>query len=431
MPKRQRADFGKFSEYKGPPVSLRTALAFAKRKHSSPEEQGSSGRIRRKVKIFGRNGLAPQFFTHPVGVAKIIRDWIKRYPKRMSYKERKVIFKTAVLHDVLEDTKTSAKDIEELFGKEVRKKVEELTHNRQERKRLGKIKYYSNEMMKMSREALIVKLADLCHNLATLSSEEANSKIFLTNAEEILKNIKPRIAKEDDFVKMGYEDALKEVQRAKVFLEAEKTFQRWIKYKQPERAKVFLINLISRTEDSELRKRYKQLYKYYFGETLKEAGYKKASNRKENKERGSFLAVKAENILKEGAIQMGLSDAKIKEFLRNRKRIPLKELLDFMVERYSEKNWYKLKARLKTINKRIEGINPLIFPALNFIATYESMLSRKRKEDVLKNLAKILRKEGENKIADILEKENLKDYLSSFITFYPTTEAMGTTIDFD
>jgi guanosine-3',5'-bis(diphosphate) 3'-pyrophosphohydrolase len=75
-----------------------------------------------------------------------------------------IILQAAILHDTLEDTQTTAEELEAMFGAEVRQVVEEVTDDKRlpkaERKRL-QVEHAS----RLSARAKIVKLADKISNI--------------------------------------------------------------------------------------------------------------------------------------------------------------------------------------------------------------------------------------------------------------------------
>ncbi|KAI1235307.1 Guanosine-3', partial [Lamprotornis superbus] len=79
-----------------------------------------------------------------------------------------VVLQAALLHDTVEDTDTTFSEIEEWFGAEVRRVVEEVTDDKtlpkMERKRLQ-----IERAPFCSRRAKLVKLADKLHNLRDLN----------------------------------------------------------------------------------------------------------------------------------------------------------------------------------------------------------------------------------------------------------------------
>lgn len=80
------------------------------------------------------------------------------------------VIMAAMLHDTVEDTNTTFEEIEEVFGRKIRKIVEEVTDDkslsRAERKRL-QIEHAPGS----SKEAKLVKLADKLYNLRDLLKE--------------------------------------------------------------------------------------------------------------------------------------------------------------------------------------------------------------------------------------------------------------------
>ncbi|NXN61735.1 MESH1 pyrophosphohydrolase, partial [Rynchops niger] len=79
-----------------------------------------------------------------------------------------VVLQAALLHDTVEDTDTTFLEIEERFGAEVRRVVEEVTDDKalpkMERKRLQ-----IERAAGSSPRAKLVKLADKLHNLRDLN----------------------------------------------------------------------------------------------------------------------------------------------------------------------------------------------------------------------------------------------------------------------
>jgi GTP diphosphokinase / guanosine-3',5'-bis(diphosphate) 3'-diphosphatase len=80
----------------------------------------------------------------------------------------------ALLHDVVEDTKTKVEEIQNIFGDKVACLVEELTSRKGIRKE-EKAEYLSEKMLKMSSWALVIKLADRLDNVSGI---EYTSKDF-------------------------------------------------------------------------------------------------------------------------------------------------------------------------------------------------------------------------------------------------------------
>ncbi|KAJ8673931.1 hypothetical protein QAD02_005193 [Eretmocerus hayati] len=109
-----------------------------------------------------KNKEQTPYINHPIGVANILVQEGNVYDP--------AVIVAAVLHDTVEDTDTSLDEIEELFGKEVRGIVAEVSDDttlpRQERKRLQIVHAPTS-----SHQAKLVKLADKLYNLRDLEKE--------------------------------------------------------------------------------------------------------------------------------------------------------------------------------------------------------------------------------------------------------------------
>jgi len=103
------------------------------------------------------------YFSHPLEVAGILTD----------YKVDSASIITALLHDTIEDTDTSLKQVEDLFGKDIAQLVDGVT-------KLTRIEFQSDQakqaenfrkfVLAMSEDirVLLVKLSDRLHNMRTL-----------------------------------------------------------------------------------------------------------------------------------------------------------------------------------------------------------------------------------------------------------------------
>lgn len=102
------------------------------------------------------------YFSHPKYVARVIEHLTKN-PQLVA---------TALLHDVVEDTKTSLSEIHDHFGSIVAMMVHELTNNRNDPLfKENKGKYIAHKMVAMTPGALTVKLADRFHNVLFLEND--------------------------------------------------------------------------------------------------------------------------------------------------------------------------------------------------------------------------------------------------------------------
>ena len=130
------------------------------------------------------------YFSHPLEVAGILTD--------MRLDHGTII--TALLHDTVEDTKTSVRDIENLFGKEVGRLVDGVT-------KLNRIDLQSDSakqaenfrklVIAMSEDirVLLIKLADRLHNMRTLGyiKEEEKRRRIAVETMDIYAPLAERI----------------------------------------------------------------------------------------------------------------------------------------------------------------------------------------------------------------------------------------------
>lgn len=139
------------------PKNTRAMYRFARRRHND------TGAIRKVSK--------EPYWVHPEGVAKIV----------MEHGGSDIEIKAAMAHDVLEDTGDTFEDIAEKFGDEVASIVKEVTNDNDEIAKIGKERYISEELCRLSPEALTVKLADMLYNMKDSPTEK--------NYERMRKNV--------------------------------------------------------------------------------------------------------------------------------------------------------------------------------------------------------------------------------------------------
>ena len=120
---------------------LLSAIEFASRKHSKQRRKGQD---------------ASPYINHPIAVAHLMAD--------MGGVTDLATLIAAVLHDTIEDTKTTADELDQCFGEGVRKVVQEVTDDKSldkaERKRL-QIEHAPH----LSRRAKAIKVADMIANV--------------------------------------------------------------------------------------------------------------------------------------------------------------------------------------------------------------------------------------------------------------------------
>lgn len=147
------------------PLECHTAYFFAKCKHDEVYQK--------------RKGTGVPYFVHPKGVALIV----------MKNGGNNDQIKAALLHDTLEDTHTSDEELRVCFGEHVQSLVRELTNQRYKIEEIGKEAYMTEKLMKLSNEALLVKLADMLYNLNDHPTE-AQEVRMLHNISDMIRERK-------------------------------------------------------------------------------------------------------------------------------------------------------------------------------------------------------------------------------------------------
>lgn len=98
----------------------------------------------------------------------------------------------ALLHDVVEDTPTTLKEIGQEFGGVVMGLVEELTTDEQECRAKGKGPYLAEKMNNMSNDAFTIKLCDRLDNVLGLTMGTVPLKFktrYIKETKYIISNI--------------------------------------------------------------------------------------------------------------------------------------------------------------------------------------------------------------------------------------------------
>lgn len=124
-------------------VEVKKAIYYARKYHGTQMRQSGE-----------------PYYSHPIEVAYMISDYLFRTD----------IIVTSVLHDTIEDTALTQKDISQLFGDKVAAQVMDLTRV----KEYGKIT--SAAMVEIlykekKHDVLLIKLFDRLHNMQTISAK--------------------------------------------------------------------------------------------------------------------------------------------------------------------------------------------------------------------------------------------------------------------
>jgi guanosine-3',5'-bis(diphosphate) 3'-pyrophosphohydrolase len=141
---------------------LLRAIRFADRKHKG-----------QKRKVSG-----DEYFTHPLMVSYLLAKY-----KRS--KNLEMLLAASVLHDTVEDTKTSYTEILREFGAGVMSLVQELTSDKEAIQKVGKNEYLKKKMIGISSYALVIKLIDRLSNVTDSPTDK-----YVADTIDLLKYLK-------------------------------------------------------------------------------------------------------------------------------------------------------------------------------------------------------------------------------------------------
>lgn len=132
-----------------------------------------------------RKGDGRPYACHPKEVAEIV----KKYKGQSKHIDE--LIAASYLHDTVEDTTTTIKELQDEFGVLVASLVEELTSDTKKIAVVGKKKYLAKKMSSMSSYALVIKLADRISNTADIVTMPIKfQKKYLRETMFILNKIK-------------------------------------------------------------------------------------------------------------------------------------------------------------------------------------------------------------------------------------------------
>jgi (p)ppGpp synthase/HD superfamily hydrolase len=123
------------------------------------------------------------YIVHPDRVARSV----------LLYSRDQDLVITALLHDVIEDSKFTRHNIERLFGKRVASLVNELTSDPLQLEKMGKTAYLSHKLNSISDDALLIKLLDRKDNIGDLALGDTEFvKRYTKSTLKFLDSLKSR-----------------------------------------------------------------------------------------------------------------------------------------------------------------------------------------------------------------------------------------------
>lgn len=126
-----------------------------------------------------RKGSGIPYFVHPRGVACIVMEHGGTIDQ----------INAALAHDLLEDTETSFMEIKTVANgsEHVAEMCAELRNNKFTIADDGKEQYMSDKLITMSKDALLIKLADMVYNSYDQPAEKALKRMYKNVCDLLLK----------------------------------------------------------------------------------------------------------------------------------------------------------------------------------------------------------------------------------------------------
>ena len=135
-------------------IDLDKVLEFATEKHKGQKRDDGN-----------------EYIVHPIRVAQLVDEYKAKFSKN-----RSVLIASALLHDTLEDTYTSYRELRDNFGEYVASLVLELTTAKVACNFRGKAVYLAEKMTTMTSYALTIKLADRYDNICDMKNTNPEKK---------------------------------------------------------------------------------------------------------------------------------------------------------------------------------------------------------------------------------------------------------------
>lgn len=128
---------------------------------------------------FRADGVTP-YINHCVKVGEIVKKF------KHSHNIDSIVA-ACLLHDTLEDTYTSYRELKDVFGEMVASMVMEVTTASYMTKMIGKGNYLKHKMKEMSHYSLVIKLADRLANLCDSENLPKEKRLKLVkDTDEII-----------------------------------------------------------------------------------------------------------------------------------------------------------------------------------------------------------------------------------------------------
>lgn len=96
------------------------------------------------------------------------------------------ILAAALLHDTLEDTKTTEEELKEIFNNQISLLVSELTNDQTKINRYGKLEYMKKKLESLSADSFMIKVADFIDNFLDAKNTSYKLEQFEQRRKDLL-----------------------------------------------------------------------------------------------------------------------------------------------------------------------------------------------------------------------------------------------------
>ncbi|PJE81488.1 hypothetical protein COU58_02170 [Candidatus Pacearchaeota archaeon CG10_big_fil_rev_8_21_14_0_10_32_42] len=134
-----------------------------------------------------RKFVGEPYFSHLENVSNIVKEYVQK-------ENKEEMIAIALLHDILENTKTTEEELEKNFGNKIASIVKELTTDKTESEKIGKSEYLAKKLSdkrRVSDNALLIKLADRLDNVSDLHNGKNDfAKAYAKETNHIIDTVK-------------------------------------------------------------------------------------------------------------------------------------------------------------------------------------------------------------------------------------------------
>jgi (p)ppGpp synthase/HD superfamily hydrolase len=143
---------------------------------------------------YRKYGHKVPYVTHPIAVAHIVYSSLHSV---LEAKELDIITSAAVLHDVIEDTPTTAEDMAKVIGDEITELVLQVTKvsKPSDGDRATRVEIDRQHFIKASWMGGTIKLADCFHNMRDIEKQDSGfAKVYMAEKKALIPYLSGYVA---------------------------------------------------------------------------------------------------------------------------------------------------------------------------------------------------------------------------------------------